>query len=214
VAIIPAGTANLLASNLGIPHDLERAVDIGLGGIHRMLDVGVINGEHFAVMAGAGFDAKMIRDADRGLKERAGRLAYVWTGARNLDAKRVRMRVEVDGRRWFAGKASCILVGNVGTITGGFTAFRDARPDDGVLDVGVVTAKGTYQWSRVLARMVAGRVEGSKFTHYTRGRSVEVRMTSPLPYELDGGDRAPTKRLKVRVRPAAIALCVAEVDDR
>ena len=80
VAILPAGTANLLATNLGIPKDLAAAVDIGLHGRHRPLDVGVINGERFAVMAGTGFDAMMIKDADRGLKDKAGRLAYVWTG--------------------------------------------------------------------------------------------------------------------------------------
>ena len=62
VAIIPAGTANLLASNLGIPKDIPEAVRIGLHGAHRKLDLGVINGERFAVMAGAGFDARMIRD--------------------------------------------------------------------------------------------------------------------------------------------------------
>ena len=66
VGIIPAGTANLLAKNLGIPHDLDGALEIALAGRSRRLDVGVVNGEHFAVMAGAGFDARMIEDADRG----------------------------------------------------------------------------------------------------------------------------------------------------
>jgi diacylglycerol kinase (ATP) len=84
MAVLPAGTANLLAANLGIPKDLPIAVQIGLHGERKKLDVGVINDEHFAVMAGAGFDAFMIRDADRGLKDRAGRLAYVFTGAKNL----------------------------------------------------------------------------------------------------------------------------------
>ena len=56
MAILPAGTANLLATNLGIPEELTVAVDIGLYGARRKLDVGVINGEQFAVMAGAGFE--------------------------------------------------------------------------------------------------------------------------------------------------------------
>ncbi|MCA1842972.1 MAG: diacylglycerol kinase family lipid kinase, partial [Actinobacteria bacterium] len=64
IGIIPAGTANLLAKNLGIPHDLATALEIALGGQSRRLDVGLVNGEHFAVMAGAGFDARMIEDAD------------------------------------------------------------------------------------------------------------------------------------------------------
>src|SRR6266480_1531945 len=74
VAILPAGTANLLAANLGIPVDLAEAVRIGLHGARRRLDLGKLNGEHFAVMAGAGFDAAMIADAGRGSKKRVGKL--------------------------------------------------------------------------------------------------------------------------------------------
>ncbi len=80
VAVIPAGTANLLANNLGIPTDLPAALDIALHGARRRLDVGVLNGERFAVMAGAGADAIIMRDADGG-KDHFGRLAYVWAGA-------------------------------------------------------------------------------------------------------------------------------------
>src|SRR5918995_1752773 len=75
VGIIPAGTANLLAHNLGIPEDLAEAVRIAFHGRRRALDLGKLNGEHFAVMAGVGFDADMINDADRDAKDRLGRLA-------------------------------------------------------------------------------------------------------------------------------------------
>ena len=72
LAVVPAGTANLFATNLGIPQDIEQAVTIGLRGERRKLDVGRFNGEHFAVMAGAGFDASMIKQADGALKDRLG----------------------------------------------------------------------------------------------------------------------------------------------
>ena len=143
LAIIPAGTANLLASNLGIPKDIEEAVDIGLAGNARRIDVGRLNGERFAVMAGAGFDAQMIGDADGGLKDRVGRVAYVWTGAKHLREKPFRAKILVDGARWYDGEASCILLGNVGKLFGGVEAFEDAQPDDGVLELGVVTADGS-----------------------------------------------------------------------
>ena len=90
IAIIPAGTANLFASNLGIPKDIAKAVRIGLHGERRPIDVGRINGERFAVMAGTGLDASMIRDADAGLKDQVGRLAYLVTGARHLKDRRSR----------------------------------------------------------------------------------------------------------------------------
>src|SRR5215204_5737356 len=108
LAVLPAGTANLFATNLGIPADIERAVAIGLQGARRKLDVGRFGKERFAVMAGAGFDAAMIRDAG-GLKRRMGRVAYLWSGARNLRSDGFGAEIEVDGSDWYEGRATCIL---------------------------------------------------------------------------------------------------------
>jgi diacylglycerol kinase (ATP) len=208
LAILPAGTANLLASNLGVPTDLARAVQTGLHGVRRPIDVGRVNGERFAVMAGAGFDAFMTKDADRGMKDRVGRLAYFWTGAKAARRPPRPTRIQVDGHTWFDGDASCVLIGNVGTITGGITAFEGAEPDSGRLEVGVVTAGGLAQWARVLGRMVVGKAERSPLVDTTTGRKIDVRFTKKTVYELDGGDRPATKRLKVRIEPAAIRVCV------
>jgi diacylglycerol kinase (ATP) len=208
VAIIPAGTANLLATNLGIPHDLAEAVRIGLRGPRRTLDLGRVNGEHFAVMAGTGFDGAMVGDAGRGLKDRLGKLAYVWTGLRHVGDSTRRVRIQVDGHTWFKGKASCVLFGNVGTVTGGLRLFDDARPDDGWLDVGVATAEGAVQWARTLGRAAVGHADRSPFVQTTRGRAIEVRLGAPMAYELDGGERDPASRLKVRVVRDAVTLCV------
>jgi diacylglycerol kinase (ATP) len=208
VAILPAGTANLLAGNLGIPTDLGGAVRTGLHGARRRLDLGRLNGEHFAVMAGAGFDGGLIRDAGRGLKTRLGRLAYVWTGLRKVGDPAVPVEVRVDGTDWFDGRATCVLFGNVGRITGGIPAFPQARPDDGCLDVGVSTAQGALEWARTLGRMVTGQARRSPFVHTTRAERVDVRLGAPLPYELDGGARDRTTRLTARVVPRAITVCV------
>jgi diacylglycerol kinase family enzyme len=208
IAIVPAGTANLLATNLGIPIDLRAAVDIGLHGARRQLDVARMNGERFAVMAGAGFDARMLRDADRRIKNRIGRAAYLVSGARNLRKAAQQTRIKVDGREWFNDDASCVLFGNVGKLFGGLTTFANAEPDDGRLELGVVTAQGVWQWSRALARTVAGKPERSPFVETTSGQRFSVRFERPVVYELDGGDRKKTKRLKVRVDPAAISVCV------
>ncbi|HEX7746064.1 MAG TPA: diacylglycerol kinase family protein [Micromonosporaceae bacterium] len=207
VAILPAGTANLFATNLGIPADLAEAVRIGLHGRRRKLDLGRLNGEHFAVMAGAGFDGDLIREADRTLKGKLGRLAYVWTGLRQVQDDPVRTKIRVDGADWFDGEATCVLFGNVGTITGGIPAFDDARPDDGCLEVGVSTANGAVQWARTLGRMAAGRSEESPFVRITRGRKIRVRFGAPTRYELDGGARTEVTRLKARVAPGALTVC-------
>jgi len=210
IAILPAGTANLLATNLGIPKDIPEAVRIGLHGARRKLDLGVVNGERFAVMAGAGFDARMIRDADGAMKDRMGRFAYIFTGAKNLRGGRVRTRIRVDGSKWFDDEASCVLVGNIGTILGGIEAFEHARPDDGRLELGVVTAEGLLQWTRALSRTALGHAEKSPFVHTTSAKRIDVRMDEATPYELDGGDRKKTKELEIRVEPSAIRVCVPE----
>src|SRR4051812_46712976 len=107
LAIIPAGTGNLLATNLGVPADLEGAVDLAFHGKRRRIDLGRLNGEHFAVMAGVGFDGAMIQDADKGLKDRLGKLAYVWTGIRHVNGAAPKARVWIDGTPWFDDQASC-----------------------------------------------------------------------------------------------------------
>ena len=159
LAILPAGTANLLATNLDIPQDIEQAVAIGLRGERHQIDVGRFEGERFAVMAGRGIDASMIQQADGTLKDRLGRVAYVWTGSQNLRAKPFRAKITVDGAPWYAGDASCILVGNVGRLFGGIEVFEDARPDDGRLEIGVVNAEGVADWVRTLARTAVGQAE-------------------------------------------------------
>jgi diacylglycerol kinase (ATP) len=209
LAIIPAGTANLFATNLGIPKDIEQAVSVALGGERRRLDVGRFNGERFAVMAGAGFDAAMIRDAgDSGLKDRFGRAAYVWTGSKNLRSKPFRAEIEVDGVGWFKGKASCILLGNVGELFGGVEVFEDARPDDGKLEVGVVTAEGLLEWGRMIARVAVGTASTSPLAQTTKARSVKVKLNRKVRYELDGGDRSKVKSFKAKIEPSAITVCV------
>ncbi len=208
LAILPAGTANLLASNLRIPAGLADAVRAGLNGERRRFDTGSVNGEHFAVMAGAGFDARMIKQAGRGRKGRFGRAAYLFAGAKNLNARRARAIIEVDGRRFYKGRVSCVLVGNVAKILGGVEVFGGARPDDGLLELGLVTAKNPAEWARVLGRVAQGRAGESPFIELTRGERFRIRFNRPMPYELDGGARGTVKELRIKVHPCSIELCL------
>jgi diacylglycerol kinase (ATP) len=208
LAIVPAGTSNLLARNLGIPIDIGEAVAVGLHGARRRLDVGRFNKERFAVMAGVGIDAAMIRDADGILKERLGRAAYVWTGLKNLRAEPVGAEITVDGVHWFSGESTCVLIGNVGGLFGGIEVFSDASPDDGLLEVGVVTADGVGEWARTVAKTVVSTAEMSPFVQVAKARSVKIKLDRKVLYELDGGDRTKTKSFKVKVEPAAITICV------
>ncbi len=191
-----------------MPHDLAEAVKVGLHGDRRRLDAGSVNGERFMVMAGAGFDARMIADADRGMKDRLGRTAYIATGIRNLGARRVRAVVTVDGKRFFKGKVSCVLTANVGKILGGVEAFPQAQPDDGHLELGVATARNPVEWTRTLGRLVLGHPEQSPFTKVTQGKKVKIRFDQKVRFELDGGARPARKKLRVKVHPGSVTVCV------
>ncbi len=208
IAILPAGTANLLANNLGIPIDIAEAVELGLSGIRQALDVGVVNGERFAVMAGTGLDAITMRNVSNGEKERLGRLAYFRSGMSALRKDSILMSIRVNGKTWFTGKSSCVLVGNVGTITGGIKPFPNASPVDGKLEVAAVTANTTMDWARVFARLATGHAKRSPFIKTTRARKIVIELEQRAPYELDGGPRKATRKLKFRVEPGAITVCV------
>ncbi len=211
VAILPAGTANVFATNLGIPKDLAVAVEIGLHGARRQFDVGSINGEHFAVMAGAGFDALMIRDAGGILKDRMGRAAYIWTGAKNLRAAARphphpgRRRQVVHGQHELrAGGERRDADGRAHGVPGG--GARRRRAGDRRRHCVRGAGSGSVRWraprraKRRSRRSCAGRA-GTKF---------DIRFAEKTAYELDGGDRKPKARLRVKVHPNAITVCVPE----
>jgi YegS/Rv2252/BmrU family lipid kinase len=208
VALIPAGTANLLASSLGVPKDIERAVDVALRGARRRIDIGRINGEAFAVMAGAGLDANMIADADGALKDRLGRLSYIWTGLKNLRSEPFETTVSVDGTQWYRGKANCVLVGNVGKLFAGLQLFEDTHEDDGMLEVGVLTATGAVGTMRTMARVAVTTVDDGANARTTKARKVKVTFDRKVLYEIDGGDREKVRSLKIKVVPGGLTVCV------
>ena len=208
LAVLPAGTANLLATNLGIPSDLTDAVDIGLFGDPRRLDVGVLNDQRFGVMAGVGFDAHIMQIADGNLKKRYGQFAYVLAAVRATRKPARWMDIRVDGAAWFAGAASGVLLGQMGRLTSGLVAFPDAQPDDGLLEVAVIRAETTIQWLRVLGRLVIRQAARSSLIRTTRAGTVDITLDRATPYELDGGAKKPRKEFVATVDPGAVTVCV------
>jgi YegS/Rv2252/BmrU family lipid kinase len=209
IGVLPSGTGNLLANNLGIPIDLRGAVDVALHGDPAAIDVGIVNDrQHFAVMAGAGFDALLIEEADdSGLKDRFGRLGYVWAGIRHRHVSAARARITVDGEPWYTGAATTVIAGNVGRLIGGLPAFPDARPDDGRLDVGVAEARSALDWARLLGAAAAHRVASSPFAQVTTAEHLLVEFDRTLPWQADGGDRDRADSFEIRCLPGAIRVC-------
>ena len=86
--------------------------------------------------------------------------------------------------------------------------FADAVPDDGRIDIAVITADGLGEWTRTVARTVAGSPERSPFFRVTQGRKVKVKLDRKVPYELDGGARSKVKSYRLTVEPGAITVRV------
>ena len=89
--------------------------------------------------------------------------------------------------------------------------FPDAQPDDGQLELGIVTADNAMQWTRTLARTLSGDPNRSPFVRTTRAHKVKVALDRPVLYELDGGDRRKVSSFKVKVEPRALRICVPSV---
>jgi YegS/Rv2252/BmrU family lipid kinase len=209
VGVLPAGTGNLLAHNLGIPVDLRGAVDIALHGDPRPIDVGVVNSDqHFVVMAGTGFDALLIEEADEsGLKDRFGKLGYVWAGFRHRHVSPARARVTVDGEPWYTGAVTTVVIGNVGRLIGGLPAFPDAEPEDGRLDVGVVEVRSASEWVRLFGAAMTHRVGASPLARVATASEITIELDRTLPWQVDGGDRDRLNSFDIKCLPGAIRVC-------
>jgi diacylglycerol kinase (ATP) len=208
LALLPAGTGNLLAVNFNVPRDLEGAVEVALSGERRRIDLGCCEQGCFAVMAGMGFDAAMLRDTSPALKARLGALSYVVGGLRHLRSPAVGIEVRLDNSEPISIEAHMVLVGNLGMLQGGFRALPDADPQDGLLNVAIVTAGSIGAWLKVALRVVRGRVGNDRRVQTHVASSVEVRAARPMPMELDGDIFDDARVLTVETRPGALTLCV------
>ena len=211
LGIVPLGTGNLLASNLAVGPGLRAASGVGRGA-KRSIDLGRVNDEAFAVMAGSGFDALMIRDAGTALKARIGTAAYAVSAARHLKTDRVPTKVTVDGEVWFDGRTTMVLVANFGKIPGGVEVFPDAKPDDGLLDVAVMSASSVREWASIAWRLLRRREQRLDIGQRVQGRHVIVELEEARAYELDGEARDPSARLEFTIEPGAIT--VHQASDR
>src|SRR3984957_4972678 len=118
LGVLPCGTGNLLARNLGLPLSVDEALTVALTGSDRRLDVGTANDRPFVVMAGIGFDAEMLDGADERLKSRVGWAAYVLSALRHLRDRPARVTLRADGGPPRRRYASGVIIGNVGSLQG------------------------------------------------------------------------------------------------
>ncbi len=207
LAVLPAGTGNLLARNLGLPLALHQALAVALDGQDRRLDVGSANGRPFVAMAGIGFDALLLDSTGEPLKKKLGWMAYALSALRHLRARPVRATLRADGGRVLRRRASGIIVGNVGALQGGVTLLPGAEPDDGLLDLMVLTARGWTGWLALTADVMLRRNRTGRVAR-TVFRELRVQLDRPQLWELDGEVMGTTRELVVAVQPGRLLVRV------
>jgi YegS/Rv2252/BmrU family lipid kinase len=209
LAVIPSGTGNLLAANLGLSSDVKAAVAVATSGGRRRIDIGVVEKRCFTVMAGMGFDAQMLDATPEHMKRRLGWPAYVVAALKHLRHRPMRVRIRLDGGTQFRRRARTVLVANVGRLQGGIPLLPDAEPDDGYLDVAVLSPHRlshwlSLAWGVLRRRPIVPRMETFRATR------VEVTSDREQPRELDGDVIEPGRALSVSIKPRALCLCVPD----
>jgi diacylglycerol kinase family enzyme len=207
MAVVPAGTGNLLARNLDLPLDVDEALDVAFGDTERTIDVLESGERRFVVMAGLGFDAALIRDTDDELKARFGWLAYLG-GLRRAFARspRASFTITVDQDEPIRRQAVGVLVGNVGRLQAGIRLLPDAEPDDGQLDVIVLAPRKVADWPVLIGRILRRRAGEGEQADVLRGRRVQIVAEHRLPVEYDGELCGEADTLDVGVLPAALTV--------
>ncbi|GAA1589019.1 diacylglycerol/lipid kinase family protein [Actinoplanes couchii] len=207
LAVLPAGTGNLLAANLGLGTDAATGVEVAIEGGRKRIDVGVVGEQRFAVMAGMGFDAQMLEGTSDVAKKHIGWLAYVGGAAKHLLSNPMRVLIQLDGGQPLRRRPRSVIIGNVGRLQGGVRLLSEAHPDDGKLDVAILSPNNLGHWIAMGWAVLRRRDRVPRMETFT-AQHVLIRSTRPQPRQLDGDLIDAGTNLEVTIQHQALLLCV------
>lgn len=234
IGLLPGGTGNLLARNLGAPVDsIEAAMVTACTGRNRPIDVGwlridppegdttddeghadepqrgpELDAHLFLVMAGLGYDAAIMEETSEASKKRFGWPAYVLTGLRELGRARFPVRVTVDGEPPVGRRVKTVLVGNCGRVQGGVALLPEAKVDDGRLDALLLAPKGPLSWLEIATSIITRGATGSSRMKVLQGSRMDVRTPRPQAIEIDGDAIGTASHVIATVRRRALLVRV------
>lgn len=210
LAIVPTGTANVLARELGIPLAIEAAVALALDGDWAIeLDAIEVRDRIVLTQVGVGLDAQMIRDTSREQQIQNGRLAYASSFFRRARAMRsATYWFEVDGVKSHM-RAYQVVVANAGTLGAPpFTWGPGIDPSDGTLDVCIFTARPLIDQLGLIGNLLTGRHPSDTQTHYLHAEN-RITIASPRPVLVQGdGELLGRTPVTLRVMRRVLRVCV------
>ena len=184
LGILPMGTVNVFAMELGIPFGLEAAWKVIRARHVRHIDLASANGHYFVQMAGIGFDAQVVKENSRAVKKVIGPLSYLLTSAKLSVSKPPKLRVSTHGRA--VAEGSFVLVGNGRFYGGPFSVFQGANSQDGLLHALVFRGSDPLSIIRYWRGALFGSVANFSDVHYLKAKSLTVEANREVPLEVDG----------------------------
>jgi len=184
LGILPVGTMNVFALELGLPNNLEEAWQVIEHGADREIDLPVGNGEYFVQLGGVGLDAEVVKATSVESKKALGPLSYVLSLAQISTQAPPQLRIHAAGIGEREGRF--VLVGNGRYYGGPLVLFKDAKVDDGLLDVVIFKNQSPWDVVRYVQAVLFGNHPALSDVEYFQTRSVRVEGAEGVPYELDG----------------------------
>ena len=163
----------------------------------------------FLVMAGMGFDARVMEDTSEEFKARVGWAAYFAQGAKHILRPRFTTTLIIDGGKPITCKARTVLAGNCGRLTGGIQLMPDAVVDDGELNVVAITAKGIYGLAGAATHILARKPESHAQLDRWTARRLEVHVEEAQKVEIDGDVIGEANRSLIEVEPRSLIVRVS-----
>jgi len=208
--IVPGGTENLLANELGLDRSLQTLTLTFEAGFIRTFDLGNANGRCFTSIAGFGFDGEIVKAVSRNRTGHINYFDYFWPIWRTFWRYRFdSMKVEVDGEQIFDGRG-LVFVGNISRYAIGLNILEKAAYDDGLLDVCIYKCASRTHLVKHSAVTMFKRHARCRDVVYRQGKEITVTSDNPdLSTEIDG-DPGPAVPVKINVIPKAVRLMVPE----
>jgi diacylglycerol kinase (ATP) len=208
LGILPAGTGNDVARNLGVPLRLEIAAEIIHSGVVKRVDVGVLNGVPFLNNAGTGFDAAVMQTMNTGIRRLKGKPAFLAAILKTLPTYRpFTVTLEIDGVPRKADKGMLLSILNGKVYGAGMEAAPQAEMDDGRLDVLLIKSMSKLKLLPLVSKVGAGEHLGHPAVEMFQARSLKVTTIPVLPVNMDGEIRGTTP-LEITVRSRALKVLV------
>jgi YegS/Rv2252/BmrU family lipid kinase len=184
LGILPIGSVNVFAMELGIPSNLESAWRIIQGGHVRLIDVATANNHRFVQLAGVGLDAEIVEKTDWNAKRMLGPLSYILTATQVINRKPPKLKIIAENGSSFQG--SFVLIGNGRFYGGPFEIFKNAKLDDGLLDVCIFEQMNPLALIRYLQGIMTGSHTKFDDVKHFKTNQVIIESEDQVPVEVDG----------------------------